>query len=94
LARGAGNGTGPGKGASIRVVGEEGGLSTDPGMVVPCRRMVSLSLSLSLSLSVSLTHSLTHALALLVCVGGNVEDGSGAVAPKKMERKEDGWNGA
>jgi len=29
-----------------------------------------------------------------VCVGGNVEDGSGAVAPKKMERKEDGWNGA
>lgn len=63
---------------------EKGVRGVADGMVVPCRSL-SPSLPLARSLALYLSVSVLAMLARMVVV---------AVASKKMERKEDGWNGA
>lgn len=83
--RGVGDGTGPGKGASIRVAGRRRVADGSwYGGAMPANG-ISLSFSLSRSRSCSCSLGVSVAMLRIVVV---------AVAPKKMERKEDGWNGA
>lgn len=84
-----GDGTGPGKGASIRRKGAQGADGSWCGGAMPADGLsCSLTLSrlrLSLSLSFTLYLGVSVAMLRIVVV---------AVASKKMERKEDGWNSA